>query len=80
MISSILSIVVINDKLTRVGYTKNDKLIFLFNLVLIQCMFCMIMLIFPDFRTNVLEILYQSGNGNPLTLQNRVYGIMHNYT
>lgn len=80
LIASIISIYNINNHLTVLGYSMEKKLRFLLNICMIQFFAVLVMVVFPNLRTVLLERLYSSGDEHYWTLSRRVYGVMMDYT
>lgn len=78
IIVTIINIFLVERHLTYMNYTTENKIKFILNISMIQFVFVLIMLIFPNFRSFILSHLVSSTN--QFTLEKRVYGIMLNYT
>ena len=63
------------------GLTKEEQISFILNVCMIQFAFVLIMIISPDFRMKVLNVIYITNKRDfSFTIAKRVYGIMSNYT
>ena len=63
--------------LKNLNYNIDDMLKFLFNVIFIQSLICILMVIIPQFR-NIALFLY--GNDNIFITSVRIYGISNDYT
>lgn len=63
------------------GVTGEEQVLFLLNVCMIQFVFVIIMVLFPQIRMSILNVIYITDKRDfTFTLAKRVYGIMSNYT